>query len=159
MNRKQTIIALMTMAKKIAEQHGCSIVTTKGSTNGLWDSTDFTGWHKTMGEYLTEKYGKMEETHFTAVPFEDYDLRKDFKVSFEYRFSSPQICVGTQWGKGGFACVEFNPRDKENDTDYQMSQITVFKETGIKFARVIMRYWRDARKELGEDPLDWKEGE
>ena len=159
MNRKQAEVALMIIAKKIAERHGCNIVSTRDSTNGLWDSTDFTGWEHSLSELLEHKYGKMKETHFTSVPIEDYDLRKDFKVSLEYRFGNPKICVGTQWGADGFACVEFRAMDSENDADYQMCASQIFKETGIKYHRVIMRGWRDARKEIGEDPFDWKDEE
>lgn len=154
MTRKQTIAALFTMAKRIAKANGLNIVSMKDSTNGVWDLKGFTGLNKTLGEYFTEKHGKkLTETHFTAVPMEEYDLRKDFKVTVGYRFSNPQIEVGTQWGKDGFCCVEFG--GDENDNNYQMEQATIFKESGQKYYRMIMTYWHEMRTEAGEDPLDW----
>ncbi len=158
MNRKQTICALMTICERFAKRYNLTIISKRASENGLWDNTDFTGFHKTIGEYLTGKYGKMEETHFTNIPMDEYDLRKDFKVSFEYRFSSPKICVGTQWGDDGFACIELDPKDKGNDCDYQISQGLFFNENGKKYLNTLIRDWHDIRKEYGENPFDWNGG-
>ena len=160
MNRKQTQAALIRIAESIARPHGLDIISVHDSDNGLWDKTDFTGLHESMGEIFARKYGgKLQETMFTAVPPEEYDLRKDFKVEVGYRFSNPRIEVGTQWGSGGFTAITFSPRDKENDLDYQMSDAQIFKESGVKYYRTVMSYWHQIRKEYGEDPLDWKEDE
>ena len=160
MNRKQTLAALIRIAESIARVHNLDVISVKDSDNGLWDNTDFTGLHESVGEIFARKYGgKLQQTMFTAVPPEDYDLRKDFKVEVGYRFSSPKIQVGTQWGSDGYANVTFSARDKDRDLDYQMSDAQIFKESGVKYFRVIMDYWHEIRREYGEDPYDWKEDE
>ena len=151
MNRKQAIMALTTICTRLAKRYGLDIVSQRDSDNGLWDSKDFTGWGITMSEYLTKKYGNMKETHFTNVPYEQYDLNKDFKVSFEYRFSNPKICIGTQWGDDGFACMELSNYGKNDKEDYRIAELMCFKESGIKYQRMLYREWKEVLKEMGEE--------
>ena len=128
MNRKQTEQALYTMAKSIARTHDLTIVTVEDCPN------------KTLGEFFTRKYGsRLIETHFTAVPMNRYDLRKDFKVTVGYHFSRPMIEVGTQRGDDGYSCVVFG--GDEYDNNYQMFSAQIFNETGTKYFRQIMDDW------------------
>lgn len=146
MNRKQTEQALYTMAKSMARTHDLTIVTVEDSKNGVWDEKEFTGLYTSLGEYFTEKYGsRLIETHFTAVPMNRYDLRKDFKVTVGYQFSHPMIEVGTQWGDDGYSCVVFS--GDEYDNNYQMSSAQIFKETGKKYFRQIMDDWHRLQRE------------
>lgn len=150
MNRKMAIVALNIMANRYAERYKLNIETRRNASNGLWDSTEFTGCSKTFTQVLIEKYGKLEEVHFTDVPFDTYDLRKDFKVSFEYRFGEPKICIGTQWGEGGFACLElYNAGKKDGKEDYRISELMCFKESGFHLMKMLKRDFDSVCKELG----------
>ena len=155
MNRKQTEQALYTMAKSIARTHDLTIVTVEDSTNGLWDDMKFTDLNnKTLGEYFAEKYGnRLIETHFTAVPMNRYNLRKDFMVTVGYEFSHPRIEVGTQWGDDGYVYVVFCGDEQENN--YHMRSAQILKETGMKYFRQIMDDWH--RLQMEEFGKSWLE--
>lgn len=148
MNREMAITVLNVLAQRYAKHYGLNIETRRNPSNGLWDSTEFTGLSMSMTEYLTSEYGKMESVHYTKVPFEDYDLRKDFKVSFEYRFANPQICIGTQWGDDGFALLELYDTGTEGSENYEINQLMCFREKGFELLKMLKCDFETVCKEL-----------
>lgn len=142
MNREQTLKALMNIAERFCKEYNLTIVSTNSKTMGMWDCIPDT---KPLSDILAEEFEKrgekFEEIHFTNVPFEVYDLRKDFKVTVGYYWTSPQICVGTQWGDG-YANACFCDKDNKDDGDnYSLSSSQIFKEGGILLFNKIMEYW------------------
>lgn len=148
MNRKMAIAVLNILAQRYAKRYDLNIETRRNPSNGLWDSAKFTGTSISLTEYLTEKYGKMETVHYTKVPFEDYDLRKDFMVTFKYRFANPQICVGTQRGDDGFAVLELFDSGTDGNENYEINQLMCFRESGCALLKMLKRDFDSICKEL-----------
>lgn len=147
MNRKMTLLVFAKVANKLAKQNNFTQITECSSDCGLWDQKSFTGWEKTMTELITEKYGKLKETRFTADGTDASDPWNNPRVEISYRFKNPQIEYGCQNSDDGFACIEYG--EKSNSEDYEMKQITIFGEKGVVKARILRRMIRDAMKELG----------
>lgn len=146
MNREQTLTALNNIAERIAKEHNLTIVSSGEITLGVWDNIkDLPPLSKIIAEKLEATGEHFGEIHFTDVPYEEYDLRKHFKVTRSYHFSNPKIEVGTQWGSG-YANATFC--GDENDENYEMSSSQVFKEGGIPLFNQIMEYWHEEKKKI-----------
>lgn len=148
MNRKMMMLVLAKVADKLAEQNGFTQVTQKDSNCGLWDCEGFTGWLVTLTELLTDKFGKLKETRFTAPGTDANDPWKNPRVELSYRFSNPQIEFGCNNARDGLACIEYGETENGSD-NYELKQITIFGEKGIVKARILRRMIKDAMKELG----------
>ena len=149
MNRKQTLKALTNIAERLCKEYNLTIVSKNAKTMGVWD---YVVKDKSLSDILTEEFQKrgetFEEIHFTNVPIEDYDLHKDFKVTLGYYWTSPQICVGTQWGDG-YANACFCDKDNKDDGDnYSLSSSQIFKEGGIPLFNKIMEYWYEEKTKI-----------
>ena len=149
MNRKQTLKALTNIAERLGKEYNLTIVSKNAKTMGIWD---YVVKDKSLSDILTEEFQKrgetFEEIHFTNVPIEDYDLYKDFKVTLGYYWTSPQICVGTQWGDG-YANACFCDKDNKEDGDnYSLSSSQIFKEGGIPLFNKIMEYWYEEKTKI-----------
>ena len=153
MNRQQTLEALKNIASKLAEEKGLDIMTSQDISLALWDNPKFTNSNIPLSEIikssLEEQGEKYQEVHFTKVPYENYDLKKDYKVTLGYWFREPKISAGVQWGKEGYAGLTFINQAKEGEPEnYEMSSSQIFQETGIAIFNRIMEYWNEERDKI-----------
>lgn len=154
MNREQTIRVLANVAERLAQEYGLNYITVKDKNCGVWDSKEFTKSSHTMSSILREKLAEtgenFEEIHFTAVPYEDYNLRVDFKVTLGYYWTNPQLCVGTQWGDA-YMNINYSDMNKDNENvgeAYNISSMQIFKEEGISLMNKVMYYIREEQNKI-----------
>ena len=146
MNRKQTLDALANIAERIAKEYNLTIVTSNDITFDLWDNIpNTTPLSEIISKNLEKSGEKFQEIHFTNVPYEEYDLRKDFMVTLDYYFTLPKISVGTQWGNG-YTNAVFSGDD--NGENYKLSSSQIFDEGGIPLFNKLMDYWNEEKNKI-----------
>lgn len=125
MNRNEAIAKLQKIGVEIAQEMGYTeMVIGEDRTQGIWGEK--------LTDSLEKKYGNCSQEIKWFKKDKPTDLIYGDNISFEFRFSSPKLCIDHRKVDGSFASIELSDWNHKAFVEYQEALAALGKEASQK---------------------------
>lgn len=125
MRRNEAIARLQRIGSEIAQEMGYTqMVIKEDRSQGIWGER--------LTDYLEQKYGNCTQEIKWFKEDKPADLVYGDNISFEFRFSSPKLCIDRRKTDGSFASIALSDWNHKAFAEYQEALAALGKEASQK---------------------------